>query len=129
MVQPYLHAIDDRGETKMVFIDGTFSHANRVGPLLAPGVGVMERPWETPMRVAPVRPSRAELALASAVMAYTTDRFGVVPLYARVDVVAANSANPVLIELELVDPSLFLRSNPGAAATLAQAIEREVGTR
>lgn len=71
MVQPYLHAIDDRGETKMVFIGGSFSHATRVGPLLAPGAGVMERPWETPVRVAPERPSRAELALAAAVMAYT----------------------------------------------------------
>jgi hypothetical protein len=46
-----------------------------------------------------------------------------------VDVVAASPANPVLIELELVDPSLLLRSNPAAAATLAHAIERELGYR
>lgn len=51
MVQPYVESVDHRGEMKMVFIGGTFSHGVLVGALLERHVGVVERPWEKPVRV------------------------------------------------------------------------------
>ncbi|MDQ3146525.1 MAG: hypothetical protein M3R01_06260, partial [Actinomycetota bacterium] len=39
MVQPYLHAVDEAGETALIFLGGAYSHAIRKGPILAPGAG------------------------------------------------------------------------------------------
>jgi len=46
MVQPYMTSVDTEGETKLVFIEGEFSHAVRIGPLLGAGEGVIDRRWE-----------------------------------------------------------------------------------
>jgi hypothetical protein len=43
-------------------------------------------------------------------------------LYARVDLVPGPDGTPVLLELELAEPSLFLRHAPGAAERFSQAI-------
>ena len=43
-------------------------------------------------------------------------------LYARVDLIPGPDGEPMLIELELTEPSLFLRQSPGAAERLAEAI-------
>ena len=66
MVQPYVASVDERGETKMVFVDGRFSHALRVGALLDADAGVLDVPWEKPVAVAVVEPSRAEVDRAEA---------------------------------------------------------------
>ena len=47
-------------------------------------------------------------------------------LYARVDVVRADDGAPMLLELEVTEPSLFLRLENGAAARLAAAIARRL---
>ena len=91
MVQPYVPSVDEPGETKMVFVDGRFSHALRVGPLLDADGGVLDVPWEKPVAVAAVEPSGAEVELARAVVAQASDRCGRL-LYARVDVAAAGRA-------------------------------------
>lgn len=44
------------------------------------------------------------------------------PLYARADLVAGENGEPLLIELELIDPHLFLAERPGTAAALADAV-------
>jgi hypothetical protein len=119
MLQRYLDAIDDGGETKMVFIGGRFSHAIRVGPLLDPGTGVLERPWEKHVDVTVEMASADQRALGDAVTSYVADRFGPVT-YARVDVVG--DTRPQLLELELIDPVLSLWARPDAARALAVAI-------
>jgi len=48
------------------------------------------------------------------------------PLYARIDLVADGAGRPVVLELELTEPSLFLPQAPEAAATLARAVEAEL---
>ena len=65
----------------------------------------------------------AELALAADVHERITERFDI-PLYARVDIVPGHGGEPVLIELEALDPCLYLDQAPGAAARLAAAIIR-----
>lgn len=110
------------GEAKLVFIDGVFSHAVRVGPLLAPQAGVVERPWERPVAIEAFEPDGAQLGTAHDVLAAVKDETVQPLLYARVDLMAAPSGAPMLGEVEIIDPSLFLRFVPAAAGRVARAI-------
>jgi hypothetical protein len=122
MVQPYLGAVDSHGETALLFFDGAYSHAIRKGPMLdGPDLGVEGLYKEE--AITGREPSEAERALADRVLAAVP--FGV-PLYARVDLIPGPSGEPMLIELELTEPSLFLEYSVGAAARLADAIVARV---
>jgi len=119
MVQPYMSAIDTEGETALLFFDREFSHAARKAPILEPGTGVVDGPrgGET----VPAEATPEQIAVARQIL-------NAVPgdlLYARVDLVPGPDG-PVLIELELAEPNLFLRHGPGAADRFAQAIERRL---
>jgi hypothetical protein len=48
------------------------------------------------------------------------------PLYARIDLVHDAGGRPVVLELELTEPSLFLPQAPEAATSLARAVEAEL---
>ncbi|WP_412542365.1 hypothetical protein R8Z50_07635 [Longispora sp. K20-0274] len=116
MVQPYLTAVDDAGETALLYFDGEFSHAIRKGPMLTgPDLGTdgLFHGEEITARV----PSAAERALADALVGSLD-----APLYARVDLIPGPDGAPVLVELELTEPSLFLGHDPGAPARFARAI-------
>ncbi|WP_327281799.1 MULTISPECIES: ATP-grasp domain-containing protein [unclassified Streptomyces] len=104
MVQPYLTRIDE-GERALVFLGGTFSHAIRKGPVLT-DVGVVDNDRVPHPDLVPHRPSAAELALAGAALAAVPGAGA--PLYARVDVASADDGSPVVMELELVEPNLFM---------------------
>jgi hypothetical protein len=122
MVQPYIASVDLVGEAKLVFIEGQFSHAVRVGPLLAPGDTVAERPWEKPVAMEATEPTPAQLSTAGDVLAAVEAEVAQPLLYARVDLVAGSTGEPRLGEVELIDPSLLLRFCPAAAGRLAGAI-------
>ncbi|GAA2732105.1 hypothetical protein [Actinocorallia aurantiaca] len=125
MVQPYLDAVDSAGETALVFFDGEFSHAVRKAPILAPGSGVQEiitAEKDEREQIVPRDPSPAELALARDVLAAAPPDL----LYARVDLLPGPDGSPVLLELELSEPSLFLGRAPGSAGRLAAAIARRL---
>ncbi len=120
MVQPYLARLDADGETGLVYLDGAYSHAFRKGALLAgaalgPGLYAEEE-------IEPREATAAQRVIGDAVLAATPDRTGGAPLYARVDLVPGADGEPVLIELELTEPSLFLSTDDGAAARVAAAI-------
>jgi len=118
MVQPYLSAVDTGGETAVLLFDGEVSHGARKGPLLVPGHGVDDTlPGRQVIR--PREPSRDELDLARAVHE-TVRGWGHDLLYARVDMLPG----PVLIELEVTEPSLMLAQSPGAADRFAAAVAR-----
>ena len=120
MIQPYVDTVDSQGERALVFIDGQYSHAMTKGAML--NVSELERSWE--FRQAQMTPAAGEpeaLALAMRVLA---DQPGDL-LYARVDLVRWAGAWAVM-ELELVEPSLFLTHHPMAAVTLARAIGRRL---
>lgn len=122
MVQPYLAAVDTAGETAMLHLGGSFSHAVRKGPLLRRGEGVrQDRAGTDEIEPATARPDQLEVA--AAVLAAVPGLVGssVPLLYARVDLVDGPDGRPVLLELELTEPSLFLTEDEGAAARLAAA--------
>lgn len=125
MVQPYLEAVDVAGETAVLFIGGAYSHAIRKGPLLLPGEGFVEGLF-APEDITPRQPSEAEKALAERVLAETPGGRDQL-LYARVDLLPGVGGAPVLIELELTEPSLFLEHDEGAADRLAEAIAGVAG--
>jgi glutathione synthase/RimK-type ligase-like ATP-grasp enzyme len=125
MVQPYVPSVDARGETGLIFIDGAFSHAIRKGPLLrAPGTTTDEL-WARE-DITPRIPDGDEHALAGAVLdALPWPRETL--LYARVDLVRGDDGAPLLLELELAEPSLFLALGSGADLLLAEGIARRLG--
>ncbi|GCD96585.1 ATP-grasp domain-containing protein [Embleya hyalina] len=123
MVQPYLSRIDE-GERALVFLGGMFSHAMRKGPVLTE-VGVLDNDRHPHPGLARHTPTTAELDLAAAALSVVP---GACPLlYARVDVALADDGSPVLMELELVEPNLFLADNPAALHHLAELIRTRAG--
>ena len=106
MVQPYIGGVDAGGETALVYLGGAFSHAVRKGPLLRPGQppgqGLYLEEEITAREPTPSERAVAERALA----AVPCD--GAELLYARVDLLPGPDGTPVLVELELTEPSLFL---------------------
>lgn len=120
MVQPYLASVDVRGETALLYFDGAFSHAVRKGPLLRPGEGPTEG-FFAAETIEPRRPTEAERELADRVVAAVAERFGVL-LYARVDLILSELGEPVVLEVELTEPSLFFAHGDGAAERFASAL-------
>jgi hypothetical protein len=122
MVQPYLAAVDEVGETALLYCGGRYSHAIRKGPLLTgpdsdvPGL-------YRPETVEPREPSAAERAVADAALAAAP---GSLLLYARVDLLPGPDGEPLLLELELTEPSFFLAASPGAADRFARAVATHV---
>jgi glutathione synthase/RimK-type ligase-like ATP-grasp enzyme len=114
MVQPFLPSLESRGETSLVYVAGELSHA------------VRKRPRDGDFRVQPrwggsaerVDPEDEEVSVAERALA----RLDQVPLYARVDLVEGEEEAPCLIELELIDPLLFLERRPAAAEAIAESI-------
>ncbi len=124
MVQPNQAIVDDAGETALLFLGGGFSHAVRKGPLLGRGEGVrQDRDSRGDLRPVPATPEQRAVAQAvvDAVPALVA---GAAPLlYARIDLVADAAGRPVVLEVELTEPSLFLpQAPPEALPRLARAV-------
>jgi hypothetical protein len=123
MVQDYMTAVDTEGEVKVTFIGGRFSHAIRLGPLLERGAGVVDRLWEKPRWIASVAdPSERQIEAAQQTFDTVRGHLGSPLPYGRVDLVAGPDGEPLVIEVELIDPSLSLASVPPAGPRLARAI-------
>ena len=127
LVQPYLDGVDTAGETALIFIDGVFSHAICKAAMLQPDVRhpVDGEALYIKEAISARQPSAAELAVAERVVAHTNAGLAEPLLYLRVDLLPS-PAGPVLVELELVEPSLFLRFADGATDRLAAAISARV---
>jgi hypothetical protein len=132
MVQPYLDAVDTAGETALLFSGGTFSHAIRKGPLLTAAMELVQGAY-MPEEIQPREPTAREREVAEQVLDALVD---VAPAgradlaYARVDLVPGPDGEPILLELELTEPSMFLVHDAAdgakAAARLADALLGEV---
>ena len=112
MVQPYIASVDAYGERSLIYIDGAITHAIRKSPRFA---GQSEQVWGEAVAIAD-----DEREAASRTLACVTGS----PLYARIDLVRDAEGRPLLGELELIEPSLFLVHNPAAADRFAAAIAR-----
>ena len=116
MVQPYLDQVDTEGETAVLVFAGQVSHAARKSAVLTTGAGVPELGSWT---MTPREPTAEQVELALAVTA------GRDLVYARVDLLPTPTG-PVVVELEVTEPSLYLRRAPGSAQRLAGAVRRRL---
>ena len=121
LIQPYQHTVDFFGELALIFMDGQFSHAMSKAAMLNTPPEFRDAAFRR-NQMSPDVADEEALAVAHAALA---ERFATL-LYARVDLVAAPSGWQVM-ELELVEPNLFLTFDEGAAARLAGAIVRRLG--
>jgi O-ureido-D-serine cyclo-ligase len=124
MVQPYLAAIDDAGETGLVYFDGVFSHGFRKGPILARDAAPTEAFFADEV-ITRREPSDAERAVAGAALAASPPDL----LYARVDLVPDSDGAPVVLELELAEPSYFVSVAPESAARFAACVAARLSPR
>jgi hypothetical protein len=121
MLQPYLDLIEERGETGLIFVGGEFSHAISKGPMLVVEKGLEENGLYRPEVIEAREASVDEVEVGRMALAAVpggSDRL----LYARIDLVPGPSGTPLLMELELTEPSLFMATTPGAAERFAGAI-------
>lgn len=113
MVQPYQSAVDGYGERALVWIDGEFTHAMRKEPRLGTAVESV---------AGPVPISKQERELAHQVVSDAWDGL----LYARVDLINGDDGEPLIAELEMVEPSLFLLQSPAALDRFVTAVRRRL---
>jgi glutathione synthase/RimK-type ligase-like ATP-grasp enzyme len=113
LIQPYIPEIASKGEWSLVFLGGSFSHA------------VLKRPSSGDFRVqrefggtfVPACPPPALIDQATSILSMIDQEL----LYARLDAIERDG-RLILMELELIEPFLFLGSSPGAVERFAEAI-------
>ncbi len=125
MIQPFLKSVKTEGEYSFLYFGDGFSHA------------LVKRPKTNDYRVQSIyggsehayEPTKEERAQARAVL----DVLDFTPLYARVDFLRGNDGRLLLIELELIEPYLYLTFSEGSGADnkgaqkLAKALAKKLG--
>ena len=114
MVQPHVDGVETAGEIALIFLGGTYSHAVRKRVSLRHGEPDAPELY-LDEDVAAAEPEPEDLRVAEAAIAAAP--FDDDLLYARVDLV--HDPDPLVLELELAEPSLYLSYEDGAAARLA----------
>jgi len=117
MVQPFVRSIAEAGEVSLIYFGGVFSHA------------ICKRPAAGDYRVQDMyggtvhahTPTVAERTLAEAVLQHAP----AATTYARVDLVSY-AGHPALMELEAIEPELFLGATPDAAANFAAELVHQL---
>jgi len=116
MIQPFMPAIRSEGEWSLLYFVGQFSHA----VLKTPKSGDFRSQPDYNAHLRVKTPPPEALALAqSAIDFIGRDRL----LYARVDMVRAEDGGFCLMELELIEPDLYLTYDPEAAMRFKDAVE------
>lgn len=117
LVQPYQGAVEGYGERSFLFIDGELTHAVKRPAALTEGVGIeraMARVKATPAEARLARETLAALPFA--------------PIYARVDLVPDRDGASRVMEVEVIEPRLFLQEAPQAVERFADALVRSLCT-
>jgi glutathione synthase/RimK-type ligase-like ATP-grasp enzyme len=114
MLQPFLPSLEAEGELSLIYVDGRFAHAVRKRP--APGDFRVQGIWGG--TATPMEPNSEGLEIGALALSQLPEP----PLYARVDLVEDLDGEPVLIELEMIEPSLYLSEQPDTADALAAAV-------
>ena len=118
MVQPYVAEVSTVGELSLLYFNGRFSHAVRK----IPAAGDFRVQTEHGGRVLAVRPDAAELAAGQRVL----DALAEDTLYARIDLLPTSDGVLRLLELEVTEPSMFLRWDADASDRFATAIRERL---
>jgi glutathione synthase/RimK-type ligase-like ATP-grasp enzyme len=111
LVQPYVASVETHGERSLVWIDGELSHAIRKAPRFSGDHEQVTGPFPITLD---------ERAVAVAALAPVAERI----LCGRVDVARDDAGRPMVMELELVEPSLYLAHLPGAAERYVAGLRR-----
>ena len=119
MLQPFLADVVRRGEDTLMVIGGRVTHAVRK----VPKEGDFRVQDDHGGTVRPLEPDDAQVELAERAMAVCLPA----PVYGRVDMVRDDDGRLAVMELELIEPELWLRNRPPAAQALAREIARVVG--
>ena len=114
-VQPFIENIQTEGEYSLFFFNGEYSHAIAK----TPAAGDFRVQEEHGADIVPTEPPDALLEVAHRVFAHIDP----LPAYGRGDWVRGPDRRFLLMELELIEPSLYLRTNAGAAARFARAFD------
>lgn len=118
LVQPFQPSVLDEGEISMIVVGGAFTHSVR--KRARPGdFRVQDDHGGT---VHPHEATREEVSFAEHAVAACDEQ----PVYARVDAVRGAAGELTLMELELIEPELFLRFHPPAAGAVAEEIARRL---
>lgn len=119
MIQPYMTNVDQNGERSLLFYNKKLDHSSLKQAVLKAGEPFdVER--ESHPDPVPYQPTKEELDLAHTTLEAIP--FNDPLLYARVDIALGENGDPILMELELLDPVLFLAQSEGSAHRYAQAI-------
>lgn len=119
LAQPFVRAVVEEGEYSLFYFGGAPSHAIRKRPK-AGDFRVQEEHGGSVELVVPTADLRAA---ADEVMAALDEP----PLYARVDLVRGDAGEWWLMELELIEPTLYLRMDRDAPQRFARALAQRVG--
>ena len=114
LVQPFIESVNTYGERSLMVIDGELTHSVRKSPRLS---GEDEHASEAQ----PIEPALADLA-RQAVSRIADEA----PLYARVDMVLDDAGEPMISELELIEPTLFFPQDPAACERFANGVRRRL---
>lgn len=119
MYQPFVRDIQVGGERSLMVLGGVATHAVQK----VPKAGDFRVQDDHGGSWSPYEPTAEEIAFAQRAIAAVEPH----PQYGRVDIVRGNNGELQLMELELIEPELWLRSKPEAAARFAAAIAAAVG--
>ncbi|WP_435299718.1 ATP-grasp domain-containing protein [Timonella sp. A28] len=126
MIQPYLSKIDETGETSVIFINGEYSHSVRKNAMLSRGDAPASQYVQESLQSGDADESFIAVGKQVIAAAHELLNDESAFLYARVDLLPGEEGEPELLELELTEPTLFLRENPEGTTTLAKAIAARV---
>ncbi len=114
LIQPYLDAVASYGERALIFLRGCYSHA------------IVKKPFDRVLAITEGPPSVGatceEVDAASRAIAAVPGE----PLYARVDLLNDDEGQPLVSEVELIEPGLYLGAHEPASRAFADAIENEL---
>ena len=116
MVQPFMRRIVEEGEFSLFYFNGAYSHTI----LKTPKAGDFRVQEEHGGLIQAAKPEADLLATGEKIMQYISPT----PLYARVDFVRTDDGEFALVELELIEPSMYLREAKHAPEMFAEAIDQ-----
>jgi len=116
MVQPFMRGIVDEGEFSLFYFNGEYSHTI----LKTPKSGDFRVQEEHGGLIRATKPPAALSATGEKIMKYVSPT----PLYARIDFVRTEAGEFAVVELELIEPSMYLREADHAPQMFAEAIDK-----
>ena len=120
MVQPFMSQVVAEGEFSLFYFNGNYSHAI----LKTPTDSEFRSQEERGATIKAARPEARLLQRGRQAM----DKVSPAPLYARIDFVRDDDGDFRVMEMELIEPSLYLRMHPEAPARFARAVDDWYGS-